>query len=121
MPSSLRAHRSIHVLHKHVFAVCNKTFSYQSVLKIHQYVHLKSKRHRCFHGNCNKTYHWVQDLNQHILCHFVKKWQCPDCELYFYKKHLLKCHNYKHKDIYICQKCGYRGKWPTPFQQHINR
>ena len=65
-PSVARSHKNFHAPRKHKCTQCNKAFAYSSALRIHKNTHVKQRRHKCFHGNCRKSYRWPQDLSRHI-------------------------------------------------------
>ena len=55
-PSVARSHKNSHALRKHKCTQCSKTFAYGSALRLHKNAHAKLKHHKCFHGNCKKSY-----------------------------------------------------------------
>ena len=65
-PSVARSHKNSHAPQKHKCTQCNKAFAYSSALRLHRNTHIKQKHHKCFHGNCRKSYQWPQDLSRHI-------------------------------------------------------
>ena len=117
-PSSHHAHKNNHAPCKHTCQSCKKTFPYVSGLNQHKIVHTHSKLHCCFSGSCKKAYEWPQDLTCHVQCHVQKKLPCNKCHKTFLEERLLKCHAYKHLDIYRyhCKLCEFKCKWLTPFR-----
>ena len=122
-PSAHRAHKSAHVPRTNICTICDKAFPFKSGLRQHMIVHKKQKRHRCFAGNCNKTYKWASDLNCHVKTHVDRRYQCPDCNYSSREEQLLKRHLKKHINVfkYKCMYCTFKTKWPTPFKRHITR
>ena len=123
-PSSHRAHKNIHAVHKFNCQICHKSYAFASGLRQHKNFHNKSKKHRCFHGTCRKVYKWPQDLVRHIQGHMNSRWECDKCDYVFMKKRLLEQHKYKHLNFcrYKCKKCNkFKCKWPTPFKHHIDK
>ena len=65
-PSAHRAHKSAHVPLTNICTICNEAFPFKSGLRQHMIVHKKQKRHRCFAGNCKRSYKWASNLNHHV-------------------------------------------------------
>ena len=122
-PSVAQSHKNSHAPRKHKCTQCSKTFAYGSALRLHKNTHAKQKRHKCFHGNCRKSYRWPQDLSRHIQWHLNMSWSCGKCDFITYEKRLLKRHRAAHVNFYKykCKKCTYKSKWPTPFARHQKR
>ena len=122
-PSMAQSHKNSHAPWKHKCTQCSKTFAYGSALWLHKNTHVKQKRHKCFHGNCRKSYRWPQDLSRHIQRHLNMSWSCGKCDFITYEKRLLKRHRAAHANFYKykCKKCTYKSKWPTPFARHQKR
>ena len=122
-PSVARSHKNSHAPQKHICTQCNKAFAYGSALRLHKNTHVNQKRHKCFHGNCRKSYRWLQDLLRHIQWHLKMNWSCEKCDFITHEKHLLKRHRATHVNFYKykCKKCTYKSKWPTPFARHQKR
>ena len=120
-PSAHRAHKSAHVPRTNICTICDKAFPFKSGLRQHMIVHKKQKRHRCFAGNCNKTYNWASDLNCHVKTHVDRRHQCPNCNYSSREERLFKRHLKKHINVfkYKCTYCTFKTKWPTPFKRHI--
>ena len=120
-PSAHRAHIYTHFPARHKCTQCTRKFAFVSWLKQHKYAHMKTNLHKCFHGNCKKSYRWPQDLSRHITKHLDKLWSCSKCNMTFKEKRLLKRHLIKHTNVYRykCKRCLYRTKWPTPYRRHV--
>ena len=58
---------------------CNKTFPFDSMLKLHHRVHLTVPEFHCLH--CVKSFKNKGELTKHQNVHSKKKWKCqaPDC------------------------------------------
>ena len=122
-PSVARSHKNSNAPWKHKCTQCNKAFAYGSALRLHKNTHVKQKCHKCFHGNCRKSYRWPQDLSRHIQRHLKMNWSCEKCDFITHEKRLLKRHRATHVNFYKykCKKCTYTSKWPTPFARHQKR
>ena len=122
-PSVARSHKNSHAVRKHKCTQCSKIFAYSSALRLHKNAHARIKHHKCFHGNCKKSYRWPQDLSRHIQRHLKMSWSCEKCEFTTYENHLLKRHRAAHVNYYKykCNNCTYESKWPTPFARHQTR
>ena len=122
-PSAHRAHKSAHVPRTNICTICNKAFPFKSGLRQHMMVHIKQKHHRCFAGNCKRSYKWASDLNCHVKTHVDRRHQSPDCDYSSREERLFKRHLKKHIDEfkYRCMYCIFKTKWPTPFKRHIIR
>ena len=99
-PSAHRAHRNFHAVHKFTCPICKRTFAFISGQKQHMTAHRRSRLHRCFHGNCSKSYKWPQDLVRHVHRHLNEVWTCSECGKTFKEKRLLNRHSNKHDDTY---------------------
>ena len=114
------AHKSAHAPRNHICTICSIAFPFKSGLRQHMTVHIKQKCHRCFAGNCKRSYKWASDLNRHVKTHVDRKHQCPDCDYSSREERLYKRHLKKHIDEfkYRCTYCDFKTKWPTPFKRH---
>ena len=122
-PSVAHSHKNSHAPRKHKCTQCSKKFAYGSALRLHKNVHAKQKHHKCFHGNCRKSYRWPQDLSRHIQRHLKMSWSCGKCNFITYENCLLKRHRAAHVNYYKykCNNCTYESKWPTPLARHQTR
>ena len=75
-----------------ICTICNKAFPFKSGLRQHMTVHIEQKRHRCFAGNCKRSYKWASDLNCHFKTHVDRRHLCPDCDYSSREERLLKQH-----------------------------
>ena len=91
-PSMACSHKNSHAPWKHKCTQCSKTFAYGSALRLHKNAHAKQKHHKCFHGNCRKSYRWPKDLSRHIQQHLKMSWSCGKCDFITYENRLLKRH-----------------------------
>ena len=122
-PSAHHAHKSAHVPRTNICTICNKAFPFKSGLRQHMIVHKKQKHHRCFAGNCKRSYKWASDLNSHVKTHVDRRHQCPGCNYSSREEQLFKRHLKKHINEfkYKCKYCIFKTKWPTPFKRHITQ
>ena len=89
-PSAHRAYKSAHAPQTNICTICNKAFPFKSGLRQHMIVHIKQKCHRCFAGNCKRSYKWASDLNRHVKTHVDRRHHCPDCDYSSREERLFK-------------------------------
>ena len=111
--------------HKHKDLKCPKcdhTFTFESHIKAHMFLHRSNPSFFCVHPNCDKAFFNESDLTQHSKRYNGKFYQCLDCPYKDTDKRNYDSHRLSHSRIanYKCEACGKEFVYNTQKRRHVN-
>lgn len=94
--------------HRYECALCGKSYSALSTLRIHQRLHVENKSFCC--EFCTKSFDVECDLKAHNSVEHTKLFECGVCGKRFSRQSSWSAHNRVHKNFQPHFKCNFCGK-----------
>jgi KRAB domain-containing zinc finger protein len=123
------SHLSRHVKMQHTgetnfqCKTCNRFFSDNNALKIHQNTHERDRWHKCRSSGCEHKFLGAEELKQHVVSHMTGSSDvvCPTCGKKCSCERALKRHTASHNKKHACNTCGKKFRDATALRAHSHK